>query len=244
MGRLPDADAASQHSLSSVVADDLPPPYSDVPDQGPSSGPSLTGPTPAPIHLRLVDSAYALPDSTTKTTDKTAISLAPALSRNSNELFHVIRRQMKLPPRPLFYIKGSHTESGKKKDNNRNNVVDFDFKLDLAETMLTGWEGEPKVDRWNQKWVEEEVLTDQDYKPAFRGGRMKSRTYTATGPRAVLSEDSDALLAGDAELGIDGTEERPASDNEVHLKMWCKRFCSDPSPVKSYGPTETQPFDH
>ena len=237
MGRLPDADAASQHSLSSVVADDLPPPYSDIPDQGPSSGPSLTGPTPAPIHLRLVDSAYALPDSTTKPTDKTAISLAPALSRNSNELFHVIRRQMKLPPRPLLYIKGSHTESGKKK--NRDTVVDFDFKLDLAETMLTGWEGEPKMNRRNESWVEEEVLNDHDYKPAFRGGRMKSRTYTATGPRVPLSEDSNALLADDAELGLDGTEEQPGSDNETHLKMWCKRFCNDPSPVKSYGADRT-----
>ncbi|KAJ5286977.1 hypothetical protein N7478_002663 [Penicillium angulare] len=235
MGRLHKDDrpdtAASSHSLHSID-DDLPPPYTDEPNIGPSSHTSTSGTAPLPIHLRLVDSAYILPDSTIKADDKCAISLAPTLSRNSNELFHAIRRQMKLPPRPLIYVKGTHTESkSNAKKGANNSVTDFEFKLDLAETMLTGWEGESQM---GIKWVEEEVLTDEDHKPAFRGGRFKSRTYVANSLRAPHSEDSDALLASDSVLGADDAPEQPSTNNEAQLKMWCERFCNDPSTVKSY----------
>ncbi|KAJ5733413.1 hypothetical protein N7493_002199 [Penicillium malachiteum] len=223
------ADAESSHSLHSLNdSDDLPPPYTDEPEY---ITPPAPGIAPLPLHLRLVDSAYHLPDSIFRATDKRAISIAPALSRNSDELFHIIRRQMKLPPRPLLWIKGTHTESsnnGKKKEN--NHVTDFEFKLDLAETILTGWEdGSPLKSRW----VAEEVLNDEDYKPAFRGGRTKTRVYHAPGSCGIRSEDRDALLASDEILDAEGADE-PRTDNEAHLKMWCERFCNDPSPVKSY----------
>ncbi|KAJ6006509.1 hypothetical protein N7451_004453 [Penicillium sp. IBT 35674x] len=226
-------DAASSHSLHSIE-DDLPPPYTDEPDFIPpvSTSNPAPGVAPLPLHLRLVDSAYILPDSNIKADDKRAISIAPSLSRNSDELFYAIRRQMKLPPRPLLWIKGSHTESSNdKKQKGSNSVTDFEFKLDLAETMLTGWEADA---RGPWKWVEEEVLNDEDYKPAFRGGRIKSRTYKAPYGSRLRGEDSDALLASDAGLGADGSDEQPATSNEANLKLWCERFCNDPSPVKSF----------
>ncbi|KAJ5637331.1 hypothetical protein N7490_007210 [Penicillium lividum] len=226
-------DAASSHSLHSI--DDLPPPYTDEPDFIPpvsSSNPAQSiAHLPLPLHLRLVDSAYLLPGCDLKASDKRAISIAPSLSRNRNELFYAIRRQMKLPPRPLLWIKGTHSEStndGKKKGS--NTVTDFEFKLDLAETMLTGWEGEPQG---NWRWSEEEVLNDGDYKPAFRGGRLKSRTYKAPRHSRSFAEDSDALLVSDEGLDADDADERPTS-NDVNLKLWCERFCNDPSPVKSF----------
>jgi hypothetical protein len=181
-----------------------------------------------------VDSAYILPDSHVKPDDKRAISLAPTLSRNSNELYHAISRQMKLPPRPLLYIRGSHTESnndGKKKG--KNSVTDFEFKLDLAETMLTGWERDSVM---NIDWVQEDVLNDEDCKLAYRGGRAKSRAYKAPSPHILHSEASDALLASDEALGVGDAIDQPATGNEAHLKLWCARFCNDPSPVKSCAP--------
>lgn len=229
MGRLHTDDRASSHSLHSLEEDDLPPPYTD--EDIPPVSTSAPGVNPLPIHLRLVDSAYILPDSGHKTDLKRTISLAPSLSVNSDELFYTIRRQLKLPPRPLLYIRGSHTEStndGKKKGN--NSVTDFEFKLDLAETMLTGWEGEGVM---NFNWVEEQVISDWDCQPAYRGGRAKSRTYKAPLSRVPRSEDSDALLASDEALGVDDANEQPVSANEAHLKLWCERFCNDPSSIKS-----------
>jgi hypothetical protein len=178
-----------------------------------------------------VDSAYILPDSGLRADIKRTISLAPSLSVNSNELFYTICRQMKLPPRPLLYIRGSHTEltnDGKKKGN--NSVTDFEFKLDLAETMLTGWEGEGAM---SINWMEEEVRSDGDCQPAYRGGRVKSRTYKAPSSRVPRSEDSDALLASEEALGIDDANDQPATTNQAHLKLWCERFCNDTSSVKS-----------
>lgn len=229
MGRLQTDDRASAHSLHSLEEDDLPPPYTD--EDIPPAPISASGVAPLPLHLRLVDSAYILPDSSLKPDIKRTISLAPSLSVNSNELFYTICRQMKLPPRPLLYIRGSHTEStndGKKKGN--TSVTDFEFKLDLAETMLTGWEGEGVM---NINWMQEEVLSDGDCQPAYRGGRAKSRTYKTPSSRVPRSEDSDVLLASDEALGSNDANDRPLTTNEAHLKLWCERFCDDPSSIKS-----------
>ena len=240
MGRLnmddrPDA-AASSHSLHSLD-EDLPPPYTDEPDHIPT----ITQ-TPAPRAVRplsLVDSAYALPDSHNKPDDKRAVTAAPALSRNSDELIYVIRRQVRLPPRPLLYVHGTHTETSQDgKRNNSNTVTDFSFKLDLAETMLTGWESGPQSRRLTENWVEVEVLNDEDHKPAFRGGRLRTRTYKARASRGKYdrAEASEALLGSDTAAEAEGVEENTATAGvDANLKMWCDRFCDDPSPVKSYG---------
>ncbi|KAJ5192309.1 hypothetical protein N7449_008451 [Penicillium cf. viridicatum] len=215
MGRLHHADppASSSHSLHSL--DDAPPPYTDDPEPilAPVQHAQPIQPVQPPTSirpLRLIDSAYVLPGGKdVKPTDKVSLTLEPSLSSDSDELYDVIRRQIKLPPRPLLYIH------------------DFKFKLDLAETMLTGWEGEPM----DANWRETEILTDEDLKPAYRGGILRSRTYKPPKSRAAISltGDSDALLSRD-----DIDEEHNTAPEAKNLRMWCERFCRDPASVKSF----------
>ncbi|KAJ5753998.1 uncharacterized protein N7511_008151 [Penicillium nucicola] len=219
--------ASSSHSLHSL--DDAPPPYSDDLESFPVPP---VPPAPNQRHiepLRLIDSAYVLPGGTDiRPYDKIALTLAPNLSTNSDELFQALKKQIKLPLRPLFYVKGSHTESSNngKKDKNSNTVTDFEFKLDLAETMLTGWEGRPMA----INWMEVEIVTDEDQKPAYRGGIWRSRTYKPPKTRQAiaLGDDTNALLGEDA--NADGSLNKLQSA----LKLWCERFCQDAAPVKSF----------
>lgn len=225
MGRLPQSPTPSHLTL-----DDLPPPYTDEPEHTPP---------PPPPSLRLSDSAYFISGATnSKHDDKRPITLSPLLSRSSNELHHAISLQMNLPPRPLLSICGSHSESSNdRKQKQGTNVTDFNFQLDLAETMLTGWEENPNTRIWRQF----EVVRDGDDALAYRGGIMRSRTYKAPKNPSALGpfDDSDAALL-ESDAGLDA---EPIADEEDHvagrpsldanLKMWCERFCADPSPVKS-----------
>lgn len=235
MGRLHnDPAVSSSHSLHTLNEDDdLPPPYTDEPDI--NFNPSASHTSPGYRPLRLVDSAYALPGAKGITIcDTRAVTLEPSLSNNSDELFQVIRRQIKLPLRPLLRIQGTHTESsndGKKKSS--KTVTDFFFQLDLAETLLTGWDGTPLT----TNWVEIEVLRDGDEIPAFRGSRLRTRLYKAPALRSLrlAGDSSDAALL-EAEAGA-GTEDQARdtlfTSPEADLRLWCERYCNDPSPVKS-----------
>lgn len=223
MGR-PKNDASSSHSLHSI--DDAPPPYTDDPESFEPSFEPPAGLQP----LRLIDSAYVLPGAKDiRPDDKVALTLSSDLSTHSGLLFDAIITQIKLPPRPLLYVKGTHSESStNKKDKNSSNVTDFDFRLDLAETLLTGWED----GRGESNWMRVEVISDEDQKSAYRGGILRSRTYKAPKTGAVrLSEDSDALL-GQQGAG----DQRDGSLAAQSLRLWCERFCNDPAPVKSYVP--------
>ncbi|KAJ5180178.1 hypothetical protein N7492_003388 [Penicillium capsulatum] len=217
MGRL-------AQSPSQLTLDDLPPPYSDEPDYTP----------PPPPSLHLSDSAYLIAGATNvRHDDRRPITLSPLLSRDSDELHHAISLQMKLPPRPLLKICGSHSESSNdRKQKGSTNVTDFDFQLDLAETMLTGWEGNPVLN-----WRHFEVVRDADDVPAYRGGIMRSRAYKAPKKsRAIGASDASdaALLESDAALGTDAHAAREDENLDANLRMWCERFCADPSPVKSF----------
>ncbi|KAJ5554981.1 hypothetical protein N7461_003451 [Penicillium sp. DV-2018c] len=215
MGRLhqDDLPASSSHSLHTL--DEAPPPYTDDPELDepvhhgqlfrPIHHPIQAVKPPASIRpLRIIDSAYALPGGTIKPHDKA-------------------------PPRPLLAIHGSHTETshGSDKDKKSNTVTDFHFKLDLAETMLTGWEGGPQI----VNWMTVEVNTDEDEVKAYRGGILRSRTYKAPskGRGISLDEASDALISHDA-------DDEPVNGHSgpQALRLWCERFCRDPARVKSF----------
>jgi len=223
--------ALSSHSLHSI--DDAPPPYTDDPEpflEAESSQPP-TGIQP----LRLIDSAYVLTGGTDiRPHDKVALTLAPELSTDCDELYDAISKQIKLPPRPLLYIKGTHTESSNNKDKNSRTATDFNFRLDLAESLLTGWED----GRTELNWMRVEIINDEDQKSAYRGGILRSRTYKSPKKGAVrLNEDSDALL-GQASRG-DQVDRSVAAKS---LRLWCERFCNDPAPVKSYCHPPSFPF--
>ncbi|KAJ5519979.1 hypothetical protein N7463_000432 [Penicillium fimorum] len=211
--------------------DDAPPPYTDDPEPILALGQPVPAQPPTSIQpLRLINSAYILPGSkNVKPTSKVSLTLDPVLSSDCDELYNVIRQQIKLPPRPLLYIHGTHTESsdGKKKERKSNTVTDFKFKLDLAETMLTGWEG----GYMSVNWSEMEILSDEDLKPAYRGGIFRARTYKPPKSRAVISSagDTDTLLSR-----VNADERQNSSPDARNLKMWCERFCCDPASVKSF----------
>lgn len=243
MGRPHNADrpneSSSSHSLHSIdPGDDLPPPYTDEPSLPQVAYGIPQALPPIPTSLEIVDSAYALPDTTgNKSTDKVVFTTNPTLSRNSNALYDVARRQIRLPPRPLLYISGSHSESnsnGDKKGSNK--VTDFHFKLDLAETLLTGWERNGNTD--GNMWSQVSVISDDHDALAYRGTRMPSRTYNAPKSRAIAlptDGDEEALLASDSvdnpadDDGVFNPVNKPIRD----LKRWCDRYCEDPSIVKS-----------
>lgn len=236
MGRLHNDDpaASSSHSLHTLPEDDdLPPPYTDEPEI--NFNPSASNPPQGHRPLRLVGSAYALPGAKGITVcDTRNVTLEPSLSSNSAELFQVIRRQIRLPLRPLLRIQGTHTESsndGKKKSS--NTVTDFFFQLDLAETLLTGWDGTPLTNNW----VETEVVRDGDEIPAFRGSRCRTRSYKAPALRSLrLDEESGdaALLGAERDADYQGNATSLIAQQEADLKLWCERYCNDPSPVKRY----------
>lgn len=242
---------ASSHSLHSLGT---PPPYTDGP--GPLPAPvqhaqpiqhaqpaqpikpiqpiqpiqsvqSVQPPT-STQPLCLINSAYVLPGAKhVRPSNKVSHTLEPSLSSNPNELYDVIRRQLKLPPRPLLCIHGTHTVSTNDNKKDEYDIyTDFCFRLDLAETMLTGWERSSK----DTYWRETEILTDEDLKPAYRGGILCSRTYKPpkSGAAYSLTGDSDANLSRDV-----ADEEFNTSPEAKNLMMWCERFCLDPASVKS-----------
>lgn len=247
-----DLPASSSLSLHTLDPDEQPPPYTDEPDEptlAPSQGSSQATSQSNGRFIRplaLVDSAYVLPGATEiRSEDKRAATTSPILSKDAGVLYRAIRRQMKLPPRPILTIHGSHsetsTDSNKKKTS--NNVTDFQFQLDLAETMLTGWEGIRADGIAN--WFSAYVNKDDDDIPAHRGGRLRSRAYKAPqrkkhGAIALDDESGARLIGPDAEMNP--IEELDPVDREHYvlkyidddLKMWCERYCADPATVKSY----------
>ncbi|CAI7654025.1 unnamed protein product [Penicillium manginii] len=250
-----DLPASSSHSLHTLDPDEIndideqPPPYTDDPELGPSQ----IIPSQAPQNgrfirpLALVDSAYILPGATEiKAEDKRAATTSAILSQDAGVLYRAIRRQMKLPPRPILSVTGSHTESTKDSNNKTttSSVTDFQFQLDLAETMLTGWEGISADGIAN--WFSAYVNKDEDDILAHRGGRLRSKVYKAPQPKKqgaiALEDESDARLIGpDAET--DTIEDLDPNDRDHYvlkfidddLKMWCERYIADPAPVKSFS---------
>ncbi|KAJ5565787.1 hypothetical protein N7535_007425 [Penicillium sp. DV-2018c] len=214
--------ASSSHSPK--TPDEAPPPYSENTEPGCQSHPRIR----RNRALQIYDSDYALPGGTINPYAKVAVALTPQLSTDPEGLYKAIRRQIKLPPRPLLGIHGWHTETyyGKGKKEKVNYVTDFFCELDLAETMLTGWEDGRQV----SNWMVVKINTDEDLEKAYRGGFLRSRTYKARKRRgASLDEASDAAIshcgADEPDNGIPGSQV---------LRLWCERFCHDPAPVKSF----------
>jgi len=166
MGPFPnDSPAPSSISLHTIKNVDLPPPYTE-----PESTPA---PAPQPPFgpLLLNNSAYHVPGAKDSTVYNDRIkTYAPQLSNNSGELFRFICRQMKLPVRPLLSVLGTHTESYNDGKETTHYKTDFSFYLDLAETMLRGWD-EPL----DTNWMEIKVVKDGDEQLAFRGKNRRSR---------------------------------------------------------------------
>lgn len=133
-------------------------------------------------------------------------------------MFHVIRQEFNTPPRSFLRIWRTH-----RKDDDTS---EFDFILDLVETLLTGWEGTPLT----RDWRVTEVVKDGDQTPAYRGSRLPAREYKV----ADLQELTVSAENIDTEAGtVDENESPVALTGMDDLKVWCDRCGNDPTPVRS-----------
>ncbi|RAO74270.1 uncharacterized protein BHQ10_010282 [Talaromyces amestolkiae] len=274
MGKLtpaqPAAGSSSQsvHSLQLLDHDDTdllvdddnyedPPSYdAAINENGPISGSSSNSRTRAGVSVpsaRLIDADYRLiggrrAQSVRSSVRNTHIvTLQPEYTLYAEELAALMAQQVRLPPRPQVIIHGSHTEtSTNNKDNKKqsNAVTDFNFRLDLAETLLTGWESLPTTATRDvlpqSTWFRASVSMDYDERKTYRGTRRKTLVWK--GPKGGLVAPSSATLDRDAsyrdeEEGLppaDAEQERLIQGDKSGLLEWCQRYCNDPSPVKSF----------
>ncbi|OKL57238.1 hypothetical protein UA08_07406 [Talaromyces atroroseus] len=249
-------------SYDAVISDRLGEPGSSNinPDRDSIADTGFTAPDSRPQvspHSRLRDADYRVPGgrkAQSVLNSTRTVTLEPVLSHSARELSAVIAEQASLPPRPQLVINGSHTNSNRRKKdkNNSDTVIDFDFRLDLVETVLTGWGDarrtaspeQPDTQTWHN------VLVTEDYDgiKAYRGSRVKTLTWkepkrpantrlSATNRMFHRDDPENHLLyREDREEADDaaGEQDRLSQESRNADLEWCTRFCRDPSPVKSY----------
>lgn len=101
---------------------------------------------------------------TIKIADKNIyVTFEPSLSNNSENLFEVLQKQIILPIRPYLDIHGQRSvtymvEEWGREETKTGWYTDFHFYLDLAETLLAGWENTCSTD----SWLRVQIVTDED----------------------------------------------------------------------------------
>jgi hypothetical protein len=232
-------------SYDTAINEDVPISGSTTNNRTHASGQSLPS-------ARLIDADYRLPGGQRAQSVRSSVrnthivTLRPEYTVSAGELAGLMAQQVRLPPRPQIIINGSHTESSTNhKDNKKqnNNVTDFDFRLDLAETLLTGWENLPTTATREilpqSTWYRASVSFDHDERKTYRGTRMKTLVYKGLKARgnatAGVGRDQENSYR-DEEEGVppvDEEQERLIQGDNSGLLEWCQRYCNDPSPVKS-----------
>lgn len=212
--------------------------------------------------MRLIDADYTIPGGRGAQSVRSSVrnthivSLEPALSQYMDDLSLLMAQQVRLPPRPQIVIQGTHTESSTNHNDNKKQssvVTDFHFRLDLAETLLSGWENAPTAATRRllpqSVWYRASVSSDNDGRKTYRGTRLKCLNWKE--PKSgkkfpTHSTVSDDLETGNPESQIPYRDEEEAispenterdaetTGNGDELLQWCLRYCEDPSPVKSY----------
>jgi hypothetical protein len=265
--------AASVHSLQ-LLDDhddlDLPPSYTEATPESISTHQQ----TPPPVNqaqalsARLSNGDYAIPGSRNACSvfagvrNAKLVTVQRELSQQPHELYHTIAQQINLPPRPQLIIHGSHTESSRASGNDKKststNVVDFNFRLDLAETLLTGWEnartGLFTVSPGSVEWHVVRVVPGQGEQKEYRGGRWKSTAWKPPKTTRIalgaaeegdvenhdpytdgVEAEGDRLLSQHSPVGlVQGDRRFQRTEDAASFERWCKRFCEDPAAVKSY----------
>lgn len=267
MGQAELTSAASTHSLQNVQgSDDLPPPSYEQVTAESSQPPASSGPanTSANNGISLIYADIGIPggeravSAGSHVRNTTIVTLRPELSTNPRALYTAFAQQVHLPPRPQLHISGTHTDSTKKKGDKKNGsdvVTDFSFRVDLAETLLKGWNSFDNLDQWHTI----SVARDYDGVKTFRGTRLKTaNSWTQnnepagaarSGPIRLSDNEEDVPDLPEDEIDDDDEERRLVQPEEHEQDQWderfgsrkdqddfmewCERFCHDPSPVKS-----------
>jgi hypothetical protein len=192
------ADALSLHATSghhsdryydddptelSLPDDDLPPLYSDGPEDSAFAGAPIL-----PLGPQIKPDAPALFLRDANTGDEYFID--KRLDTDPIYLEKQIEYLSAFPPRPFVQLRGTHTETVKKGDKTeRNTIVDFDVKLDLTPFLyanintLTAWR---------------ELRTAENLEKVRRGGLFASRAPgfggRSTGAVQLETGDGKATL--------------------------------------------------
>ncbi|PYH95580.1 hypothetical protein BO71DRAFT_397823 [Aspergillus ellipticus CBS 707.79] len=220
---------------------DLPPSYEETIASGPLASSSRPPAPPVSPPAAPLPPQSPEPDSRpvqsvrAQTRDSCSVMLTPALSQDPTELYALLTRQARIPPRPYLSVRGTHDETrhdSSRKENRSETVVDFHFKVDLSGYVIRedsppqDDELEVELDLVRDGWHTLSLVRDNDGHKAYRGGRTKSETWPGHARcRRSRSEEPDSESA---ELV------RP-DENGPGLMGWCERFCDDPSPVKSFA---------
>ncbi|KAL1861900.1 hypothetical protein Plec18170_000723 [Paecilomyces lecythidis] len=264
----PRSSAASAYSLqqySDDVESDLPPAYTEPELPGinaPSQQPISSSASLPDIEVYGIPGGSTVPSGSRGSQASSTVSLHPDLSSDPKMLWDLIKQKAGLPPRPYVLIKGTHSQTvndgkgGKKKET----VVDFEFNLDLAGTLLRGWKGDGMPPS-GLPWHTVSVVGDcEDTVKTYRGGRFKSRSpgkynwptaqgvFDTTvdlerGQGRYVDDDDESDEAAPLVPEEDEDTISPAPHEVPHNADsglgWCERFCNDPAPVKSFTLTRT-----
>ncbi|RAH80330.1 hypothetical protein BO86DRAFT_457183 [Aspergillus japonicus CBS 114.51] len=213
--------------------DDLPPAYHET-DQTPT--PYRDDPLSAPHEAYTIPGHQPYHSVREKTRHAGVVTLDPVLATDAEALYRLVDTQTRLPPRPCLVISGQHHEKERRgNDSTRRTVCDFNFRIDLTRTLLAWGGGAGPLRRWSYTTV----VGDHDHQRAYRGGRWPSRGArhgNKTGGRIALPEDGDGTTElGEGDRLMGGLEAGDAQGEDAPgLRGWCRRFCDDPAPVKSF----------
>ena len=158
------------------VADDVPPPYTDIPPSTDLLNRRHVEP-PVPREALLNHEKYGILSAKTQRDgngSKTTV-ISQSLSSDPKLLGEFISAQARLMPNPLVRMVGTHTETQERRKSEENTTVtDFDISISIADLLAPAWR--------RTKVVENGMK-------AYRGGRRKS---IATGYKSDLESTRTA----------------------------------------------------
>ncbi|PYH43078.1 NuoB/complex I 20 kDa subunit family protein [Aspergillus saccharolyticus JOP 1030-1] len=222
--------SASSSSLPHPLADDdLPPAYNETDE---ITTPYRDDPLSPPHEAYTIPGHHRYHSIREKSRHAGVVTLDPVFSSDAEALYSFVDKQTRLPPRPCLIIGGQHHEKERRgNESTRKAVCDFNFRIDLTRTLLTWGPGvrSGPVQRWSYTTV----VGDHDNQKAYRGGRRPTRgARTSSGGRIALPADNTELDEGERLMGLEAGDSQ--GEDSPGLRGWCRRFCSDPAPVKSF----------
>ncbi|KAK1599406.1 uncharacterized protein LY79DRAFT_504748 [Colletotrichum navitas] len=201
-----DVAASSSSSSSSAVAHDLPPSYTDEP-QDPSS--ASKSPITSSTTALLADEAGPSPLLFRKDPVTGAeIHTSRRLDTDPTYLESYITALAELPPRPYVRVRGTHNESVRKREDKTESktVVDFDVRLDLTPFLYRDITA-------RRSW--RELRTVDNFQKVRRGTVFPTRAPGFGG------SSSSSHTAADG-------------NRQPTLREWCHRYCASHAGLKSF----------
>ncbi|KAK2060590.1 hypothetical protein LY76DRAFT_591256 [Colletotrichum caudatum] len=200
--------AASSSSSSSAAAHDLPPSYTDEPQD--QSSTSKRHPVTLATTALLADEAGPSPLLFRKDPVTGAeIHTSRRLDTDPTYLESHITALAQLPPRPYVRLRGTHTESVRKRDDKTDSktVVDFDVRLDLTPFLYRDITA-------RRSW--RELRTVDNFQKVRRGTVFPTRA-----PGFGGASSSSHAAADDG-------------NGQPTLREWCHRYCASHAGLKSF----------